>query len=246
MSLGTRTVQHLSKPDEENPYWISFSDIMAGLLIIFVLASLVLIYELTKTKVQVNEAILELAKAEEVRRQIVLEVKDELATRGIDVEVSDNHTVIRIPETTLAFDSNRHDIPSQPSTQESVAYIGEVLYNTIEKEQRWSYLDTIFVEGHTDILPSPLEMGNWGLSTFRAISVWNFWAESQTEDEQLATIRNHAGEPLFSVSGYGETRPITASQGTREERKQNRRIDLRITVKKPAVKDFEALREMLQ
>ena len=89
-------------------------------------------------------------------------------------------------------------------------------------------------------------MGNWGLSTFRAISVWNFWAESQTEDEQLATIRNHAGEPLFSVSGYGETRPITASQGTREERKQNRRIDLRITVKKPAVKDFEALREMLQ
>ena len=35
-----------SGADEENPYWISFSDIMSGLLIVFILAALALILEL--------------------------------------------------------------------------------------------------------------------------------------------------------------------------------------------------------
>ena len=34
--------------DDENPYWISFSDIMSGLLVIFVLASLALILQETR------------------------------------------------------------------------------------------------------------------------------------------------------------------------------------------------------
>mgnify|MGYP003667330882 FL=1 len=40
-----------SKVDEENPYWMSFSDLMSGLLVIFILAAVALIIELTqKTK----------------------------------------------------------------------------------------------------------------------------------------------------------------------------------------------------
>ena len=43
--------------DDENPYWISFSDIMAGLLVIFILASLVLILELMVTRQLVQDNI---------------------------------------------------------------------------------------------------------------------------------------------------------------------------------------------
>ncbi len=32
--------------DEENPYWMSFSDIMSALLVIFILASVILILRL--------------------------------------------------------------------------------------------------------------------------------------------------------------------------------------------------------
>ncbi|MDU3956382.1 MAG: chemotaxis protein MotB, partial [Pseudomonas aeruginosa] len=32
--------------DEENPYWMSFSDIMSALLVIFILASVILILQL--------------------------------------------------------------------------------------------------------------------------------------------------------------------------------------------------------
>lgn len=34
--------------DEDNPYWVSFSDLMSGLLVIFILASVALIIELTQ------------------------------------------------------------------------------------------------------------------------------------------------------------------------------------------------------
>ena len=49
------TVSEAERPDDENPYWISFSDMMAGLLILFVLACLVLILELANTKDSVSD-----------------------------------------------------------------------------------------------------------------------------------------------------------------------------------------------
>ena len=88
-------------------------------------------------------------------------------------------------------------------------------------------------------------MGNWGLSTFRAVSVWDYWLEKLPEDVQLSTLVNHSDQPLFSVSGYGETRPIQIEQATRLQRKKNRRIDIRFTIKKPIREDFERLLDQL-
>ena len=41
-----------SPVDDENPYWMSFSDIMSVLLIIFILASVVLIVQLMEIREQ--------------------------------------------------------------------------------------------------------------------------------------------------------------------------------------------------
>lgn len=236
---------HNGQTDEENPYWISFSDIMSGLLVIFVMASLALILELTQTRAEVSDAIRELARAEAARREIVREVEVELKKKGINVEVSDNETVLRIPDTLLAFNSNQYNIPQQKRIAKAVMEIGKVLYAAIVHEERWKLLDTIFVEGHTDSRGSARVMGNWGLSTFRAISVWNFWNSNLSEDSRLSKLVNHSGEPLFSMSGYGETRPITDSQVTEEEFRRNRRIDIRFTVRKPSIEKFENIRNLM-
>lgn len=232
--------------DEENPYWISFSDIMSGLLVIFVLAALALILELTQTRVVVNDAIREIAMAEQVRRDILHEVETELRSKNIPVEISDNDTVLRIPDHLLTFETNEYRIPTQDGVNVTVLEIGEVLYNAIARENRWQYLDTIFVEGHTDRRPSPRNMGNWGLSTFRAISVWDFWNDNLPEGASLAGLMNHNGSPLFSVSGYGETRPVKEVQETAADFQKNRRIDIRFTVRRPALKDFENIRKLLE
>ncbi|HDL90048.1 MAG TPA: chemotaxis protein MotB [Thermodesulforhabdus norvegica] len=232
--------------DDENPYWISFSDIMSGLLVIFVLASLALILELTITKFEVNDAIREIARAEQVRRDILQEVEEDLRKRNINVEISDNHTVLRIPENVLYFDNNEYRIPEFSGIKETVLEIGRVLYVSITKEARWKYLDTIFIEGHTDRRPSPRHMGNWGLSTFRAISVWDYWNANLPESMRLNELKNHSGSPLFSVSGYGETRPVQEIQETENDFQKNRRIDIRFTVRRPVLEEFTNIKKLLE
>jgi len=41
--------------DEENPYWMSFSDIMSALLVIFILASVILILQLMEIQKELKE-----------------------------------------------------------------------------------------------------------------------------------------------------------------------------------------------
>jgi flagellar motor protein MotB len=228
------------QPDEENPYWMSFSDIMAGLLIIFVLASLALILELNQKKTNLMEKSKEIAKAEKVRRDVLTEIKKTLAQKGITVEVSENHSVLRIPNKQLSFKSDEHKIPKR--FQKDILEIGSALYSAVIKKNRQLYLDTIFIEGHTDNLKTSREMGNWGLSTFRAISIWNFWLTNLPKQKSsgLKSLKNKDNTPLFSMSGYAETRPISKNQASDLARAKNRRIDIRFTIKRPTVSDIKA------
>lgn len=233
--------------DEENPYWISFSDILAGLLVIFMLASIQLVIqlyalqdELAKRRQDVEQAVDDLARANQVRGELLDEIKAELERRNIIVEVSDNKSVLRIPEEQLHFRSGSHGIP--PAKADLVAIIGEVLLQAMTDSERYRYLDTIFVEGHTDSQPaSMLEMGNWGLSAKRAISVWQFWTERSPASAGLQRLRNFRGQPLFSVSGYAATRRLVEQDDTAETQQHNRRIDLRFTVRQPTITDWQGV-----
>lgn len=239
--------------DEENPYWMSFSDIMSALLVIFILASVILILqlmeiqkELKERQVQFEQELVELKKAEQVRRTILDEAVEALRERGIKVEVSENHTVLSIPNDLLGFDTGAYDIHA--AYQARALEIGKVINEVISREDRVEFLDTIFIEGHTDNRPLQgfMGKGNWGLSTFRAISLWQFWGSALSPDEQLARLKNKDGKPLFSVSGYGETRPVLVDQRTEDDFKRNRRIDIRFTIRRPDSAQYEQVRERLE
>lgn len=220
--------------EEGHSYWISFSDIMSGLLVVFILACLALLTELMQTKNRVDQAISELSKAEEVKRSILQEIKATLKERHIEVQISDNESILRIPEQLLAFETNQFTIPDNDTMRRHLTDIGNVLYAALTKKNRMAFMDTIFIEGHTDRRPTSRQLGNWGLSSFRAISVWNYWNDEAAIP--LRSLRNHGGKPLFSVSGYGKTRPLLAE--TASPLRINRRIDIRITVKKPIITDY--------
>ncbi|MCD4867150.1 MULTISPECIES: OmpA family protein [unclassified Pseudomonas] len=243
---------HEAAVDEENPYWMSFSDIMSALLVIFILASVILILqlmeiqqELKERQVQFEEEIVELKKAEQVRRTILDEAVEALRKRGIKVEVSENHTVLSIPNELLGFDTGAYEIHA--AYQAQALEIGKVINEVISREDRVEFLDTIFIEGHTDNRPLQgfMGKGNWGLSTFRAISLWQFWGGALPSSEQLSRLNNKDGKPLFSVSGYGETRPAVAKQLTEEDFKRNRRIDIRFTIRRPDSAEYEQIKGRL-
>lgn len=239
--------------DEENPYWLSFSDVMSALLIIFILASVVLIMELMEISVELEQQqqefqiqVQELQKAEGVRRTMLYESAALLNNRGIHVMVSENDTVLSIPNDILGFGTAKYDIGS--NYQATALEIGEVLSDVIRKDNRVEYIDTIFIEGHTDNRPLRgfMGKGNWGLSSFRAISLWQLWGKLLSEQHTLVNLRNKEGQPLFSVSGYGPTRPTTLQQETEEELSKNRRIDIRFTIRRPSSAEYRRVSENLE
>lgn len=80
----------------------------------------------------------------------------------------------------------------------------------------------VVIEGHTDNVPikSAKYSSNWELSAARATSVLSY------------LLRDNSLDPSrFSVSGYGEYRPV-APNTTPEGRAKNRRVDIVFLIKK--------------
>jgi len=231
--------------DVENPYWLSFSDIMAGLLAIFILTLVTLMIQLYQqiavqkdVKRKVEKALSELVQIDEMRKELLVEIKENLQKRGINIEIQENHSVIRIPDDQLYFKSGKHDI--QKKLEKLVDQVGIVLEKALNKKNRMKYVDTIFIEGHTDSRPfKKQEMGNWGLSSYRAIAVWNFWTEKPGKQLSFTKMKNINNKNVFSVSGYADTRRVELNEDTDLKRKRNRRIDLRFTMKIPIADDLQ-------
>jgi len=265
--------------EQENPFLLSFSDLMASLLAIFILALIVTMLELQKRKDEIAIAQAELQKQKEqlVREQDKIKVtlvelvgsleeiqsvQDSIASslhgisekersltgmlegiqkdlneKGVPVIVAENGSVLRIPEQGLHFDLGKYDIPA--AYFGTATAIGEALAQALEQETNRTMLDTVFIEGHTDAVPNSREMGNWGLSTYRAISLWHFWTIKPGVVARLAELhtipsdQDQAPRPLISVSGYGETRsthmPELAAT-LKPDRPEDRRIDIRFTL----------------
>jgi flagellar motor protein MotB len=237
--------------DSENPYWVSFSDIMAGLLVVFILALILLMIRLNNQTIikenlrkQVEKALKELAAIEEVRKEILYEIKNNLETRGVHVEIVENNTVLSIPEK-LSFDSGRYAIPREK--ENTVLLIGKEIKKALLRAGRIQNIDTIFIEGHTDSVPyNRVELGNWGLSAHRAISIWNYWTEIPGELSEFKNMKNRNGKHLFSVSGYSWTRRAVEPDVTPGDKEKNRRIDIRFTMRTPVAGELQKLLERLR
>jgi flagellar motor protein MotB len=163
-------------------------------------------------------------------------IQDDLKERGVAVIVAENGSVLRIPEQGLSFALGQYEIPA--SFQPNADAIGQALSHALEQEINRRMLDTVFIEGHTDAVQNSREMGNWGLSTYRAISLWNYWtlqpgALSEMKDlRNLPSDPNQSPRPLVSVSGYAETRSTHSPEiaaTLQPDRPEDRRIDIRFT-----------------
>jgi flagellar motor protein MotB len=177
-------------------------------------------------------------------------IRNELKEQGIEVVLAENDTVLRIPEQQLQFALGKYEIP--PAHSGSANIIGRALLKALSKRENQALLDTVFVEGHTDSVPNSREMGNWGLSTYRAISLWNFWTEKFGEIPELKLLRTApvdpkvAPKPLISVSGYADTRSthgLIEGLTLKNERSEDRRIDIRFTLVSSEKQSLEGLRE---
>lgn len=265
-----------SSAAEENPFVLSFSDLMACLLAIFILALIVTMLELQKRKeellreqekikitlVELVESLQEIqtiqsniasaldgvSQRERSLAAMLDGIQKDLNERGVEVIVAENGSVLRIPEQGLSFALGKYDIP--PSFEPNAKAIGEALSHALEQETNRRMLDTVFIEGHTDAVQNSREMGNWGLSAYRAISLWNYWTLKPGELSRMKDLHNlpsnpeQRPRPLISVSGYAETRSTHSPEiaaTMKPDRPEDRRIDIRFTLAASEKKNLEDL-----
>lgn len=250
--------------EASDPYWISFTDLLTALLFVFILATLAFMAQVGQKQAEladleadltariealedqrtyIGTQVMKLATAEDIRALVFAETSTELAQLGMSVEINEDQSVLSIPSEALGFASGAFDIA--PEFQGRAVEIGKVLNRILTQDGRSAYLDTVFVEGHTDGQPfNGLNgTGNWGLSTFRAIALWQLWADRLPESDQLDEMRNATGHNLFSVSGYGDTRPISGAGNSNADSSEDRRIDIRITLVQPSSDDLKSILE---
>lgn len=89
-------------------------------------------------------------------------------------------------------------------------------------------IEAVQIEGHTD--SDGPDLNNLRLSTDRANATLLVMLD---EDRSILAHQNLRGQPVMSVSGYGEMRPIETNE-TIEGKAANRRIDLRIIMYAPS------------
>ncbi len=216
--------------NQENAFNLSISDLMAGLLSVFILVVCYFMLNLGQVKDQYTGNM-------EMRDDMLEEIKMELDRQGTIVKVDKKQGVLRI-EGDFLFNTGEAHV--KESGRQDILNLAHVLYQVLEKEKYKNAIETIFIEGHTDNvdIETPEFPSNWELSTQRAINTWKLMYQDQALSP-LDKEKNANGEPIFSCSGYADTRPVTEND-TEEGRQANRRIALRFTMMPPADESKES------
>jgi chemotaxis protein MotB len=169
----------------------------------------------------------DLDKIQELNQQLdVLNQAKKILQERLSQEIKDKQVKLQMMEkglvitflTDILFDSGKAKI--KPEAYSSLDKVVRVLKENVPNLN-------IGIEGHTDNQPIKFSgwKSNWELSTARALSVLHFLIDQKgIEPERVSAI------------GYGEYRPV-ASNGTKEGRYLNRRVEIVILPELKKVKE---------
>ncbi|WP_126174375.1 OmpA/MotB family protein [Altericroceibacterium xinjiangense] len=232
-------------PEEGESYFMSMTDMMVGLLLIFII---LLVYFALNLQTETEK----LTGADNARAQMLEDLQQSLKDRGLQVQIDTTTGVLRLPDDVL-FDKGRWELsgPGRTAVGKVAAALVEELpcYTTSplcpDGQRKEHLIDAMFVEGHTDTDAMAGGMNNYELSVRRAETTFSMLQRLQP---RLASFRNgtagrSGSAPILSLSGYGPDRPVDA-RATEAAKRKNRRIDLRFLMQTPdAGLDADILRK---
>lgn len=235
--------------DEETSYWLSYSDMMAGLLLVFVLITTFSMMQARKQyeqkekelqeqseKIQEAQELIEeqqyqLDKIIGVRSNLVEALKQEF--EGTDLRVSvDSKTGAITFDSSVLFDYNKYDIK-----QTGKEFLEEFLpryFGILLEENFKDYVSEIIIEGHTDTEGDYIY--NLKLSQERALSVATFCLDSKNsfiEEVEIENLRN-----IITANGRSFSDPVYGNDG-KVDMASSRRVEFKFRLK-----DEEMIAEM--
>ncbi len=258
-------------PGSSQDYLVSVSDLMSGLLFIFIITLAVFALRLVQMQEAAARTIQDLTDSQSVRKTIIEKIEKNLKREGVDVVVDAEQGIVRLTDKTVGFELNQADPRRQD--RPNVTIIADTLLEVLRcyvsvpdggsgecpDDPGGARVGTVMIEGHTDSIPirGGRYRDNLELSSARSAQVLRLMTE---EAPGLARLQNAERQPVLSVSGYGETRllvpadePTSKRDGTESDRQTdddrhrlNRRIEIRLVMELPRAVDprpVEALRE---
>ena len=224
MIKGSRS-RHVNE-DVVVDYWMSYSDLMAGVLMVFILILIVALQQLgqvVERQIGVSERIV-----------IALRDKFESSETQLAIEVDPESGAIRFGDDIL-FDVGSASL-SQIGKQRLDSFFPLYCSVLLEDQEIKPHLSHIIIEGHTDSDGSYIS--NLQLSQRRANSVVEYLLQSPANTGYSEDL-----EQFITANGRSEVQPI-AENTSKEGKSSNRRIEFKFRLKDEQA--LESLRKVLQ
>ena len=232
----------LRKPQEESEsYFISMTDLMVGLVLIFIIL-------LAYFALNLQARTAELTGANKARAEILKDMAEALKEQGLEVTIDIETGVLRLPDDVL-FDSgqSRLTVRGEAAVAKVATAMSAILpcYTEGAKcdgERSPHRVDAIFVEGHTDKDRMSGGMDNYDLSVMRAANTFRALKAVNPIVDQMRNLPVDApgSAKILSLSGYGPDRYVDAGESP-AAKARNRRIDLRFLMMSPGALSRDSL-----
>ena len=224
----------LSKINSNESNWISFSDIMTGLMVIFMFIAISYIVEVQK-KQQERDIIFEEFKA--TKEQLYAELENEFKDDFKEWEVElDKDLSIKFTNPDVLFESGKSEI--RPNFANILDEFLPRYFEILLQKKYTDKIAEIRIEGHTDAVPAPQYdmdpyIGNVKLSQLRSAEVLKYFRGmlyyrrlSETTEQQLQFWLTANG------LSYGRTldsnKELTVVSGKPIDNEISRRVEFRI------------------
>jgi outer membrane protein OmpA-like peptidoglycan-associated protein len=214
--------------------WMSFSDIMTGLMVIFMFIAISYIVEVQK-KQQERDIIFEEFKAtkEMLYAELEKEFKDDFKEWKVEL---DKDLSIKFTNPDVLFQSGKSDI--RPNFTQILNKFLPRYFNILLQTKYREKIAEIRIEGHTDFVAAPQYdsdpyIGNVKLSQLRSAEVLKYFRKMPYY-EQLSDSTEQQLQFWITANGlsYGRTldseKQLTAISGNSINNEFSRRVEFRI------------------
>lgn len=199
------------KHEGESPFWISFSDLMSALMVLFLVVMAVTLVAVTQSIDAATRANIERSAA---ISKIMAMIADDPKSVGVGVD-QQNYRIDLGKE--VRFDSGSYSI-SAPAAQFLRSYIPVLLKAKDTPEgQRWMH--DVVVEGFTD--EDGTYLYNLELSLDRSRSVVCSLFQNTSETDVLSPEQLRKVQELFLVGGY-------SFNSIKKDKAESRRVEFKI------------------
>ena len=211
-----------SKQEEETSYWVSFSDLMASVLIIFIL---LFVYNLIAYEESMNETEKMIQELTSTRMKIITMLQEEFDKEDIDIIIDPKTGAIQLNESIL-FDTGKSQL-KDAGKEFAEKFIPIYVKILLGNDEIKSQISQIIIEGHTDDVGGYLY--NLKLSQERSLSVAQFLLNPEFD-----YMYKDEMEKYLTINGRSYSEPILNNDES-INKDASRRVEIKFRLKEEEV-----------